>query len=139
MTKERLKSPPSVLLRAALWVAQVIVCLVYVMIGYIKLSTPISALSRMMAWTGQYPEYFVRGIGAIDVLGGIGILLPALTRIRPRLGVLAALGCTLVQVLAIIFHFSRGEAAETQLNFVLLPLCAFVLWGRWKRAPIPSR
>ncbi|WP_284202115.1 DoxX family protein, partial [Mesorhizobium tianshanense] len=52
---------------------------------------------------------------------------------------LAALGCTLLQISAIIFHATRGEFAALPLNFLLLALVAFILWGRSKRAPILPR
>ncbi len=48
----------------------------------------------MMAWTGEYPEAFVRIIGLIDLAGGLGMLLPSLTRIMPRLTVIAAMAAT---------------------------------------------
>ena len=93
----------------------------------------------MMPWTGEHSEAFVRVIGLVDLAGGIGILLPALTRIMPSLTVLAALGCSVLQVFAIVFHISRGEVAVTPLNFVLLLLALFVLWGRARKAPIAPR
>ena len=129
----------SKLLNIGLWIAQVLVAVAFVMIGFIKLTTPIADLSMMMAWTGEYPEAFVRTIGVIDVAGGLGILLPSLTRIMPRLTVIAAVAATILQVLAIGFHVSRGEAALTPLNFVLLALIVFILWGRSKKAPIAPR
>ncbi|WP_348524782.1 DoxX family protein [Mesorhizobium huakuii] len=67
------------------------------------------------------------------------MLLPALIRIQPRLTVLAALGCVLLQIAATIFHLSRGEASALPLNIILLALSAFILWGRAKKDPIPSR
>jgi hypothetical protein len=85
------------------------------------------------------PNWFLDLTGILDVAGGIGVLLPAVTRIEPRLTVLAALGCTLLQIAAIIFHLSRGEAAAVPLNFVLLALSMFILWGRARRAPIAPR
>jgi hypothetical protein len=45
--------------------------------------------------------------------------------------VLAAFGCAALQVAAIVFHLSRGEAAKTQFSFVLAALSLFVAWGRW--------
>jgi uncharacterized membrane protein YphA (DoxX/SURF4 family) len=126
-------------LRIGLWVAQVLVAVVFILAGFTKFTTPIPDLSKMMAWTGQTPEMFVRIIGLIDMAGGIGILLPALTRILPRLTVLAALCCSVLQVFAIVFHVSRGEAMMTPLNFVLLALSVFVFWGRSKRVPIAPR
>jgi len=126
-------------LRVGLWIAQSLLFLVFGSSGLVKLLTPIPELAAMMPWTGQFPESFVRVIGLIDLAGGIGILLPALTRILPRLTVMAALGCAVLQVFALIFHLSRGEAVVTPLNFVLLALALFVLWGRGRKAPIAPR
>jgi uncharacterized membrane protein YphA (DoxX/SURF4 family) len=126
-------------LRAGLWVAQVLVFVVFVWAGFAKLTTPIPDLSKMMAWTGQLPVAFVRTMGLIDLAGGIGILLPALTRIKPGVTTVAALCCSILQVCAIVFHVSRGEAALTPLNFILLALALFVYWGRRKAAPINPR
>jgi hypothetical protein len=130
---------PDRLLRVSIWIAQTLIFLGFTLGGVMKLFIPIPRLAAMIAWAGQLPEPFVRFIGLIDLLGGVGILLPALTRIRPGLTVLAALGCTLLQICAIIFHVSRGEAAYTPVNFVFLALAVFVLWGRTRKAPVQSR
>jgi hypothetical protein len=55
------------------------------------------------------------------------------------LTVLAALGCAVLQACAIVFHVSRGEAARTPFNFVLVGLSVFVDWGRRSKAPIQPR
>jgi hypothetical protein len=130
---------PGRALRIGLWAAQGAIFFVFAAAGLVKLLTPIPQLAAMMPWTGEHSEAFVRIIGLIDLAGGIGILLPALTRILPRLTVLAALGCSVLQVFAITFHVSRGEAAVTPLNLVLLALAVFVLWGRGRKAPIAPR
>lgn len=131
--------PPSRSLRISLWIAQAIVAVLFCFAGFMKLTTPISQLSSVIPWTGDLSESFVRVIGLIDLAGGIGILLPAATRIVPRLTVLAALGCSILQVFAGIFHISRGELDVLPFNLVLLALSLFVLWGRSKRAPITPR
>jgi hypothetical protein len=130
---------PGLALRVGLWIAQALIFLAFASAGLAKLLMPIPQLAAMMPWAGQYSEAFVRAIGVIDLAGGIGVLLPALTRIMPSLTVLAALGCSVLQVFALVFHISRGEAAVTPLNFVLLALAIFVLWGRGRKAPIASR
>jgi hypothetical protein len=130
---------PGRALRIGLWIAQVLIFTAFASAGLVKLLTPIPQLAAMMPWAGQYSETFVRFIGLVDLAGGIGILLPALTRILPRLTVLAALGCSVLQVFALVFHISRGEAAVTPLNIVLLGLALFVLWGRGRKAPIVPR
>jgi hypothetical protein len=40
---------------------------------------------------------------------------------------------------AIVFHLSRGEAADTPFNFVLIALSLVVAWGRHRKAPITPR
>lgn len=130
---------PGRALRISLWAAQIVLAFLFIAAGYVKLTTPIPQLAAMMPWAGQYSETFVRSIALVDLAGGIGILLPALTRILPRLTVLAALGCAVLQVIALLFHLSRGEAAVTPLNVVLLALALFVLWGRNNKAPIAPR
>lgn len=123
-----------------LWVAQIILAAVYVMAGFMKLTQPIDALvASGMAYAGDYPELLTRFIGTMEVLGAIGIILPAATRIAPFLTPLAALGFATIQVLAIGLHTMRGELQVLPVNFVLLALALFVLWGRLRKAPISPR
>ncbi|WP_411643770.1 DoxX family protein [Loktanella agnita] len=83
----------------------------------------------------EYSETFVRFIGVVDIAGGLGLLLPSLTRTMPRLTVLAAAACVLLQVLAIGFHAMRGEFDVLPLNAVYIALALIVLWGRGRKAP----
>jgi uncharacterized membrane protein YphA (DoxX/SURF4 family) len=117
-------------LRIALWTVQGLLAVIFCLSGFTKLATPVTELAAMMPWAGQVSPAFVRFIGLVDLAGGVGILLPALTRIQPRLTVLAALGCVVLQVLAFGFHAFRGEFSVLPVNIVLLALSAFVLWGR---------
>jgi len=132
-------SKPGKGIKAGLWVAQFLIAAVFLMAGFTKLTTPIPELAKMMPWAGEYPAWFVRGIALVDIAGGIGIVVPALTRILPGLTVQAAIGCTVLQVLAMCFHLSRGEAAVVPLNLALLSLSLLVLWGRSRKAPILPR
>jgi uncharacterized membrane protein YphA (DoxX/SURF4 family) len=111
--------------------AQILIFGLFCTGGVMKLTMPISKTSKMFSWTGQVPRLFLRFIGVVDLAGGVGILLPDLTHILPQLTKFAALGCAVLQVLAIGFHAKRGEIGETSFNFFLLALCVFVLWGRW--------
>lgn len=92
-----------------------------------------------MPWTGELSSGFVRVIGLIDLAGGLGLILPSLTRILPRLTVIAALCCIVLQILASGFHSYRGEFAVLPLNALLLGLVAFIFWGRSAKAPIAPR
>ncbi|HYC49971.1 MAG TPA: DoxX family protein [Gemmatimonadaceae bacterium] len=126
-------------LSITLWVVQVLLAAMFLMSGFMKLSQPIAALSGQMPWVMSVPEALVRFIGAAELAGALGLILPSLTRIRPRLTVLAAIGLITVMILASAFHLSRGEGSVVPMNLVLAALAAFVAWGRNKAAPIAPR
>ena len=137
MSSAGVSPQPRKLLNAGLWAAQALVFAGFVIIGCIKLFKPIPELAAMWPWTGQFPEAMVRGLGVIDLAGGLGVFLPALTRIRPGLTVPAALGCVLLQICAAGFHAGRGELAATPVNAVFLALALFILWGRRMQPVLP--
>ena len=127
-------------LRIALWTAQGLVGAMFLMGGAMKLSTPLDKLDGMMPWVDQVDPMLVYATGVFDTLGGIGILLPAITRIMPRLTVYAAFGCLALQICAFVFHVSRGEGATLgPMNVALGAFSAFVIWGRSKAVPIAPR
>ena len=129
---------PSKTLQISLWIVQALLALLFIGTGIFKLVTPIATLAGMWPWAGEYPT-LLRLTGIFDLLGGIGIVLPALTRIKPELTVWAALGCAVLMVSAIGFHLSRGEGANTPFNIVVLALALFVFWGRRTKAPLNPR
>jgi hypothetical protein len=131
--------PPSKGLNIALWIVQGLLCLTFVGTAVWKIATPISQLAAMIPWAGQVSPAFLYSTATFDLLGGLGVLLPSVTRIKPQLTVLAALGCVALMAAAIIFHFSRGEAPNTPFNFLLAALSLFVAWGRRTKAPIAPR
>jgi uncharacterized membrane protein YphA (DoxX/SURF4 family) len=120
-----------------LWVTQVLLACAFGMAGVMKSTQPVDALAQAgLAWTSQVPLALVRFIGVSELLGAIGLILPAATKIRPSLTPLAALGLLTIMILAMAFHLSRGEVQATPINIVLGGLAAFVAWGRTKKAPI---
>ena len=132
--------PPSHrILNVALWVTQAFVAASFVGAAGMKLGMPIAQLSGIWPWTGELSPAVVRLLGAIDLAGGLGVLLPSMTRIRPRLAVLAAACCIVLQVCAMAFHGSRGEWNATPVNVVFIACCAFMAWGRGTRVPIAAR
>lgn len=117
-------------LNIGLWVAQALLALTFAGTGVWKLVTPISQLAAMIPWAGQVSPALLYATAAFDLLGGVGVIVPTLTRIKPGLAVLAALGCAALQASALVFHLSRGEAASTPFNALLIALSLFVAWGR---------
>lgn len=123
----------------ALWIVQVLLTAMFLMTGFSKAFQPLDALSQMMPWTLDVPLALIRFIGVSELLGAIGLVLPALTGIKPRLTIAAAAGIMLVMISASIFHLTRGEYGPIVFNLVLLALAAFVAYGRWQIAPFKKR
>ncbi|HEX8278774.1 MAG TPA: DoxX family protein [Segetibacter sp.] len=130
---------PSKALNITLWVLQVLLAAMFLMAGFMKLSQPIATLSQSLPWTAQMPELFVRFIGVAEVLGALGLILPSLLRIQPRLTPIAAIGLALVQLFAMIFHISRGETSVIGMNLILLLIAVIIAWGRSKKARIAPK
>lgn len=85
------------------------------------------------------PHVLGRFIGYAELAGGLGVIIPAATRIAPSLTPLAALGLGTIMTLAIPFHVVRGEASVVWIHACLAALALFVAWGRWRQAPIARR
>lgn len=126
-------------MRFGLWFSQLLLALVYVPAGLMKLTSPVAQVATQIPWAADVPELFLRFIGLVDLSAGLGLLLPALTRIAPRLTVFAAYGSVALQVCALFFHISRGEYVVVPMNLVLIALALFVAWGRTRKAPIAPR
>jgi hypothetical protein len=75
-------------------------------------------------------------IGILEVLGAVGLILPALTDILPILTPLVAVGLTLTMVGAAITHFRRGEYPNITMNLVLMALALFIAYGRFVLLPL---
>lgn len=122
-----------------LWVLQVLLAALFGMAGAFKLFTPIEELARQMSWVDVSSPALARFIGASEIAGAIGLILPAATRIFPRLTPLAAAALALVMVLAAGTHVLHNEMAGVAFPAVLGLLSGLVAWGRWVRAPIAPR
>lgn len=133
------RSAPSKILNIALWAAQLLLAIAFGMAGFLKSTQPIDALAPQMEWVAAVPVWLVRLIGVSELAGAAGLVLPALTRIKPALTPLAAAGLVAVMVLASLFHVTRGELGALPVNAVLGGIAAFIAWGRHSKIPIRSR
>jgi DoxX-like family len=120
----------------ALWIAQLLLAAAYGLFGSMKAT---QTLSIMMKWIPDFPPMFVRTLGIVELLGAIGLILPSLFRIQPRLTVIAALCILAHQFCAVALHASKGEFDVLGLNVVLIALAAFIFWGRRTKAIVAPR
>ncbi|MEO3795937.1 DoxX family protein [Nonomuraea sp. B10E15] len=117
----------------ALWICAGLLAVVLLTGGVGKLIVPREKMAAMRGagWTADFSAGFLKVLGAIEVLGAVGLLLPAVTGIVPVLVPVAAVGVVVLMVGATVTHLRRGEAMSAAGNLVYLALAAFVAWGRF--------
>jgi uncharacterized membrane protein len=114
-----------------LWIVQAVLAAAFVMAGLMKATQPTEKLRPRLPWVEDFSPGTVRLIGIVEVLGGLGLILPAATGIAPILTPIAATGLAVVMVLAAATHVRRKEPSGVAVNAVLFLLAALVAWGRF--------
>lgn len=84
-----------------------------------------------MEFVEDFSDSAIKAIGAVEVLGALGLVLPAALDTSPILVPIAAVGLAIDQALAAGVHFRRSEAQMIPVNVVLLAVAAFIAWGRF--------
>lgn len=121
-----------------LWILQVVLGIYFFATGIVHFIVP-PGLPAPMAWMYELSPGLHYFSGSAEILAGLGLILPGLTRIQTRLTPLAALGLVLVMIGAAIWHVMRGEFANIVMNLILMGLAAFVAYGRWKLSPLKDK
>lgn len=111
----------------ALWVVQLLLALLFVSSGVMKFVMP---LAKMQEGPIKFPGLFLHFIGLAEVLGGLGLILPGLLRIRRGLTPLAAIGLLIIMAGATIVTLMGGGGATTLIPLVVAVLTGFVVYGR---------
>jgi len=119
-----------------LWILQVLLALAFLAHGWLFLAPPPEIAAKM---NESLPRWFQLFLGVAEILAGIGLTLPGITRIKPWLVVWAAGGIMIVMVSATAWHAVRGEISSAIVTLVLLAMATFVAYMRYRVRPIPSR
>lgn len=93
------------------------------------------ALGRSQHWVDDFTAGQIKAIGAVKVVGAVGLVLPAVLGIADVLVPMAACGLMLVMAGAATTRLRRGEWTFLAGDLVYLSLFAFVAWGRFDLAP----
>ncbi len=117
----------------ALWVVQILLALAFVMAGGMKASMP---AEKLKARSKSVAPGLMRLVGSLEVLGAVGLIVPAATGILPWLTPVAALCLVLTMIGAIVLHLSRKETKAAMSPFILLLLALVIVFGRFMLAPI---
>lgn len=110
----------------AYWIVAALLALASLGAGTLKLvrsREQLQAMGKPQAWTADFSTLQVKLIGAAEVLGAIGLILPMATGILPVLSPLAALGLAVLQAGAFVVHARRGnERSNMIVNMVVFAL-----------------
>ena len=123
-------------MNVVLWILQVLLALAFLAHGWLFLWPPPEIAAMMNA---SLPRWFQLFLGVAEILAGVGLTLPGITKIKPWLVAWAAGGIMIVMVAATAFHVMRGEISSAVVTLVLLAMASFVAYMRLRVRPIPSR
>jgi uncharacterized membrane protein len=121
-----------------LWILQALLALAFLGAGVNHiLNFARMAAQPPMSWVTAVGRDRLRIIGVLEVVGAIGLILPALTGVLPWLVPTAAACLTVLMVSAAVFHVRRpGEAQNITVNAALGVLALVVAIGRAVVAPL---
>lgn len=114
-----------------LWVVAGLLAAAFLFSGAFKLALSREKYVAQQPWAAGAPAWLPRVIGVLEVLGAVGLILPAAVGVAPVLVPLAAVGLALVMAGAMVMHTRRKEYSALVPNVVLLLLAAVVAWGRF--------
>lgn len=114
---------------AAVWTLQVLVAGLFMFAGVMKLVLPIEAMTQEMA----LPGLFLRFIGVCEVLGALGLVLPAALRILPGLTPLAAALLVPIMIGATVISVMIGGISAGAMPFAVGLVCTFVALYRSRK------
>ena len=132
------------IMNIALWTMQVLWGIFFCFTGFGKIlcyrpDVWNLTLHQPVPWFSAVPQGLFVFIGVCEFLGGVGLILPAMTGVKPKLTPFAAIGLTLVMILAAAFHIERGEFSFfLPFNLVLAGGAAFIAYGRLMSRPIAA-
>ena len=118
-------------MNTAIWIAQGILAAVFLAAGLLKLTQPREALQKKTPYVEDFTDTQVKTIGTLEVLGAIGVVLPAAIGVAPVLTPIAACGLALMMVVAAATLIRRGELSHVPLNVVMFALAVFVAIERF--------
>lgn len=119
-------------MNTVLWIWQIFIAVVLVPIGG---ATVFGLLQKASAKRGQpmtVPDGILRFVGAAELAGAVGVVVPWATGVAPWLTPLAALGLVPIMVGASVINLRRGTPGPLVLSSLILVSAVLVAWGRWE-------
>lgn len=111
----------------ALWATQGLLAALFIFAGAMKFVMSPDDMTKDINW----PISFLYFIGVAEVLGGIGLILPGITRIQRRLTPIAAAGLAIIMVGATVSTAIVMGIVPALYPLVVGLLLLAVIKGRW--------
>jgi uncharacterized membrane protein YphA (DoxX/SURF4 family) len=115
-----------------LWIIQGVLAALFLFAGVMKLIMPIAEMTKQ----SHLPGLLLRFIGVAEAAGALGLILPWLTRIAPKLTPVAAAGLVIIMLGAVVLTVAGGQVAPALFPLAVGILAAFVAWGRWPQVAV---
>ncbi|PXX00376.1 DoxX family protein [Mycolicibacterium moriokaense] len=116
----------------ALWVLQGVLAIGFTGAGLMKVVTDMSLQESLgMGWIKNIPPPVLKALGVAEVLGAIGVVLPAVVRVAPILVPIAATCLAVVTFVAVVAHLRFHEIVGMLPAAVLFIAAVVVAWGRF--------
>lgn len=113
-----------------LWIVQSLLAVAFAALGTMKFVRPRAQLASVFAWVEQFSDSTVKAIGLLEILAGLGLILPAAVNIAPVLVPLAAVGGLGLALGGSAVHLRRSETQAAAINLVYIALLTLIAWGR---------
>lgn len=116
-----------------LWIVAGLLAALFLAAGAMKLTTPKAKLLQNpnMGWAEDFAPGLIKLIGAAEVAGAAGLILPGAFDVAAWLVPTAATGLAVIMAGAIVTHARRSEWSSVAMNTVLLALAVFVAVERF--------
>ena len=120
-----------------LWIFQALLGLLFIFSGAMKFVMSVQDMNSQAPVA--LPGAFLHFIGVCEILGGLGLILPSVLRIAPRLTPLAAVGLAIIMAGATVITSMGPAKGAAAIPLVIGLLCIFIAYGRWRLSPISPR
>lgn len=123
-------------MKAVVWIASILLALTFVAVGGMKV---LAAAADLQQSANGVPVILLKLAGTAELLGALGLILPAATRVAPMLTPVAAVGLAVTMTGATIANVVVGAYSALPMTVVLGLVCALLAWARFGRYSIQPR
>lgn len=118
-------------MNTALWIIAGLLAAVFLLAGSNKLFLSREKLAKAPGggWVLDFGPSFLKALGAVEILGAFGLILPALLGVAPVLVPLAATGLAAIMLGAAVVTYRRHAFRHMLVDLTYLALVAFGRFG----------